>query len=130
MRENQNADELRHRRRADQGGEGRLIAEFRRERLATDRELNQAHAGIILTERGERVLAEFPADLQRNAAASLDRLGVEIHSGTCARAIEEGLMHLVGGVSMGVATATAAGTAATLVADWLGVKLKHGDRWR
>ncbi len=104
------------------------IAELSREMLALDHELKDAKPRIVLVEAGERVLAEFPPDLSGNAADALRALGVEIRTGAPVDGIEEGVVHLKD-VSIPAATIIwAAGTAATPVADWLGLKPGRGGR--
>ena len=105
------------------------IAELARQMMEADHELSQAHARIILVEGGDRVLAEFPHDLSDHALASLQKLGVEVRTGTKVTAIEQGVVHVAGGEAIQAGTIMwAAGTAATPVADWLGVKPGKGGR--
>ncbi len=105
------------------------IAELGREMMIADHELSQAHARIILIEGGDRILAEFPDDLSDHAVESLQRLGVEVRTGTKVTVIEQGVVHLEGGEAIHAGTIMwAAGTTATPVAEWLGVKPGKGGR--
>jgi NADH dehydrogenase len=104
------------------------IAELCRETLALQCPAARGSARIVLVEAGDRVLAEFPPDLSRNAAGALRKLGVEIRVGTAVTAIQNGLVHL-GDETIEAATIVwTAGTEATSVADWLGVQPGHGGR--
>ena len=104
------------------------IAELTREMLALDHELSRAQPRIVLIEAGERVLAEFPEDLSDHAAASLKKLGVEVRTGTKVTSIENGVVHLDGEAIASATIIWAAGTSATPVAEWLGVKPGKGGR--
>lgn len=66
------------------------IAELARTALARDfRHINPASARIILIEAGPRILATFPEDLAQNAMRSLQRLGVEVRTGSRVQKIDE-----------------------------------------
>ncbi len=104
------------------------IAELTREMLASDHELSQAQPRIVLIEAGERVLAEFPDDLSDHAAASLKKLGVEVRTGAKVTSIENGVVHLEGEAIPSATIIWAAGTSATPVAEWLGIKPGKGGR--
>ncbi len=104
------------------------IAELSRETLAQDHELSQVTPRIILVEAGPRVLAEFAHDLSDRAAADLTRLGVEIRTGVKVTGMEAGVVHLEGESLRAGTVIWAAGTAATPVAQWLGVKPDRGGR--
>ena len=104
------------------------IAELAREMLHLERALSQEHPRVILVDAGDRVLAEFPPDLSRSAAAQLRNLAVEIRTGAKVTGMDHGVVHL-GDESIEAATIIwSAGNQATPVADWLGVKpAKHGQ---
>lgn len=104
------------------------IAELSREVLASDHELSQATLRIMLVEAGSRVLAEFPEDLSDNAAAALRQLGVTIQLGSKVTAIKEGVVELETGSIPAATIIWTAGTSATPVAAWLGVKPAKGNR--
>ena len=104
------------------------IAELSREMLVLDHGLSQSKPRIVLVEAGERVLAEFPPDLSDSARRSLEQLEVEVRTGTKVTAIESGVVEL-GDERIEAATIVwSAGTAATPVAEWLGVKSAKGGR--
>ena len=99
------------------------LAELSRLTLARDfRHIHPADARIILCDAGPRVLASFPPRLSAYAARRLQALGVELLLNTPVKDVR------ADGVTAGdtvIAARTvfwAAGTQATPVADWLGVK--------
>ena len=104
------------------------IAELSRETLAQDHELSQVTPRIILIEAGKRVLETFPEDLSANAARALRALGVEIRTGTKVTGMQDGVVQLEHGSIAAATIVWAAGTMATPVAEWLGVKPGHGGR--
>ena len=104
------------------------IAELARDLLAHDYDMPGAGARIILVEAGSRVLPEFTPDLSDKGAAALRDLGVEIRSGTRVTGIEDGVVHVHDGTIAAGTIVWTAGTAATPVAKWLGVKPGHGGR--
>ena len=104
------------------------IAELSRETLAQDHELSQVTPRIVLAEAGPRVLAEFADDLSDRAAADLKRLGVEIRTGLRVTGMEAGLVHFEAESIAAGTVIWAAGTAATPVAEWLGVKPDRGGK--
>ncbi len=104
------------------------IAELSRETLAQDHELSQVTPRIILIEAGERVLETFPEDLSSDAARALQALGVEIRTSTKVTGMQDGVVQLEHGSISAATIVWAAGTAATPVAEWLGVKPGHGGR--
>jgi len=56
------------------------IAEIARHTVSRDfRNYDPRQARIILFERGERVLEQYPPDLSASAVRALERLGVEVH---------------------------------------------------
>lgn len=97
-----------------------LVRDFRR--------INPADARVILVEAGPRVLASFPEDLSRRAAADLAKLGVDVRTGVPVAQIDEG------GVQIGderIATKNvfwAAGVEADSVTRSLGVPLDRAGR--
>jgi NADH dehydrogenase len=104
------------------------IAELSRETLAQDHELSQVTPKIILIEAGERVLESFPEDLSADAVRALEALGVEVRTGTKVTGMRDGVVQLEHGSIPAATIVWSAGTAATPVAQWLGVKPGHGDR--
>ena len=104
------------------------IAELCRETLALECAADRGMSRIVLVEAGDRVLAEFPPDLSANAAGALRKLGVDIRVGTAVTAIDDGVVHLGDETIEAGTIVWTAGTEATSVADWLGVKPGHGGR--
>ena len=104
------------------------IAELSRTTLARDfRRIRPADARIIVCDAGPRVLAPFPARLSDYAARRLRALGIELRLDTPVEDVS------AAGVTAGgahIASRTvfwAAGTEATPVARWLGVRpARHG----
>ena len=99
------------------------LAELSRLTLARDfRHIQPADSRIVLCDAGPRVLASFPPRLSAYAARRLQALGVELRLNTPVKDVR------ADGVTAGdefIAARTvfwAAGTQATPVASWLGVK--------
>ncbi len=104
------------------------IAELARDLLAHDYAMGQRRARIVLVEAGPRILDAFAPDLSEDAAKALTGLGIEIRTGTRVTGIETGLVHLHDESIAAGTVIWAAGTDATPVAKWLGVKPGHGGR--
>ena len=104
------------------------IAELAGDVLRRDFDLPEARARIVLVEAGPRVLSAFPPDLSRYAARALRHLGVEIIAGTEVTAISPGEVHVGDRAIAAASVIWTAGTQATPVAVWLGVKPAHGGR--
>ncbi len=104
------------------------IAELTRQMLARDYHSNPAQARIVLIEAGPRLLAEFPPDLSDAACRALATLGVEIRTGARVTGIEAGKVQLHDETIAAETVIWTAGTAATPVAEWLGVKPGRGGR--
>ena len=104
------------------------IAELSRTTLARDfRRIRPADARIILCDAGPRVLASFPKRLSNYAARGLQSLGIELRLNTQVEDVRaDGVT--AGGQTIASRTVFwAAGTEATPVASWLGVKpARHG----
>lgn len=104
------------------------IAELARDVLSHDYDMGRSQARVVLIEAGTRVLEAFAPDLSDDAARALGELGVEIRTGTRVTGIEAGLVRL-GDQTLAAGTVVwTAGTEATPVAEWLGVKPGHGGR--
>lgn len=93
------------------------IAELARKTLSHDfRNINPAHAKIILVDGQDRMLSNLTPKLSRKAESSLRRLGVELKIGTTVTAVHETSVDIVtGGASSAIRTRTilwAAGVAA------------------
>ncbi|MGL5002887.1 MAG: NAD(P)/FAD-dependent oxidoreductase, partial [Casimicrobium sp.] len=66
------------------------LAEIARHTLKREfRHIDPASAKVRLVEGGARVLASFPESLSQKARAQLERLGVDVHTGTPVSAINE-----------------------------------------
>jgi len=67
------------------------LAEIARHTLRQDfRNIDPTHARIVMVEGSDRILPAFPASLSRKARRSLERLGVEVRTGTLVTDISEG----------------------------------------
>ena len=92
------------------------------------RRIRPGAARVLLYEGGPVLLAGFPAALSRYARARLERMRVEVHTGTAVADVD------ASGVTIGTERVVSAnvfwcaGVAATPAAAWLGVKAgKHGS---
>jgi NADH dehydrogenase len=66
------------------------LAEIARETLQNEfHSINPSDARIILVQSGERILPTYPADLSAQAAAALEKLGVEIRTGLRVTDVQE-----------------------------------------
>ena len=92
------------------------------------RHIDPASAKVRLIEAGPRVLSSFPESLSEKARAQLQRLGVEVVTGTPVDAIgDEGIR--LGGTFVPARTVIwAAGVAASPLAHSLGVELDRAGR--
>ena len=98
------------------------IAELAHSTLARDfRHIRTRSARIVLCEGGPSLLAGFPPHLSAYARRKLERLGVEVATGTPVESVDrEGV--LAGGRRIRAANVLwCAGTKATPIAVWLGV---------
>ena len=121
--------DVRHRGRGcERGRAGRVDRELADATLRRDfRRIQPAQARVLLYEGGPGLLAGFADKLSRYAQARLERLGVEVHTGSSVETIDAaGVM--VGGQRIESANVFwCAGVAATPAAGWLGVTAgKHG----
>ncbi len=65
------------------------IAEIARHTVSMDfRHFDPRQARVILLERGERILEQYPRDLSAAAQRALEHLGVEVHTGTGATDVQ------------------------------------------
>jgi NADH dehydrogenase len=105
------------------------LAEIAKQTLAQDfRHFDPRAARILLIEAGPSILATFPEPLRKAARRDLERLGVEVRTGTAVTRIAP---HLVdaGGVTIEAATVLwAAGVAASPLGATLGVPLDRAGR--
>jgi NADH:ubiquinone reductase (H+-translocating) len=108
------------------------LAEIARQSLRDDfRRIHPESARIVLLEGGPHLLSTFPLNLRTAARASLERLGVEVRTGSAVTGID------ADGVTVGDARDTpiraqtviwAAGVAASPLAASLGVPLDRAGR--
>jgi NADH dehydrogenase len=105
------------------------LAEIARQTLAQDfRHFNPRAARIILIEAGPTILSAFPAPLREAAHRDLERLGVEVRTGTAVTQIGPERVE-AGGETIEPATVLwAAGVAASPLAATLGVPLDRAGR--
>jgi NADH:ubiquinone reductase (H+-translocating) len=107
------------------------LAEIARHTLARDfRRIDPRGARVMLIEAGPRVLSAFSEDLSAKARRQLEKLGVEVHTGTPVSEI--GADHLVvGGKRVAARTILwAAGVAASPLGRQLGAELDRAGRVR
>ena len=105
------------------------LAEIARHTLRAEfRRIDSRSARVLLLEAGARVLSTFPETLSAKARAQLERLGVEVRTGTAVAAIDgDGV--LLGDERIAARTVLwAAGVAASPLARTLGVPLDRAGR--
>jgi NADH dehydrogenase len=96
------------------------IAEVARHALPPDfRNVDPAKARILLVEGGERLLSHFPGRLSAYAAASLEKMGVEVRTGSPVTDIDAAGVTLDGERIPAGAVIWAAGVKASPAARWL-----------
>ena len=105
------------------------IGEISRHALKSDfRAIDPGEARIVLVEAGPRLLPTFPPALAAKAAASLEKLGVEVRTGAAVTAIGDGFAE-IGSERLEAGTIFwAAGVAASPLARSLGVPLDRAGR--
>ena len=105
------------------------LAEIARHTLKNEfRNINPSDARVRLVEAGPRVLSSFPEDLSEKARRQLEKLGVEVSTGTAVSDINESGYRL-GDVFVPARTVVwAAGVAASPLAKSLGVPLDRAGR--
>jgi NADH dehydrogenase len=113
------------------------MAEIARHTLKHEfRRIDPADAQILLVEAGERILATYPPNLSEKAQASLERLGVVVHTKTMVTDVAaDHVLVTFGGTQERIPTQMvvwAAGVAASplakMLADATGAKLDRGGR--
>ena len=105
------------------------LAEIARHTLRHEfRRIDPHAARVLLLEAGPRVLSSFPESLSEKARKQLERLGVEVHTGTPVGAIDaDGV--LLGAQRIAARTVLwSAGVAASPLAKSLGVALDRAGR--
>lgn len=107
------------------------LAEIARHTLKNEfRNIDPSHARIRLIEAGPRILSSFPADLSSAAQRQLERLGVEVSTGSAVTDINE-LGYRIGDEFVASRTVVwAAGVAASPLGRTLGVPLDRAGRVR
>ncbi len=105
------------------------LAEIARHTLKREfRRIDPREARVLLLEAGPRVLSSFPESLSAKARAQLERLGVEVRTGTPVQAIDDDGV-LLGAERIAARTVLwAAGVAASPLARSLGVELDRNGR--
>ena len=105
------------------------LAELASKVLAKDfRRINPGSARVILLEGGARVLPTFEEVLSQKAEKQLADLGVEVHTKTMVKHIDERGVHLADRVIEAGVVIWAAGVAAVPLAEKLGVPLDRSAR--
>lgn len=105
------------------------LAEIARHTLRSEfRNIDPASARVRLVEAGPRVLAAFPPDLSAKAQAQLERLGVEVLTGTPVSAIDAQGFRLGERFVPARTVVWAAGVAASPLARALDVPLDRAGR--
>lgn len=105
------------------------LAEIARHTLKNEfRNIDPAEARVRLIEAGPRVLASFPEDLSARASAQLQKLGVEVVTGTPVSDIREDGYQLGEGFVASRTVVWAAGVAASPLARALDVPLDRAGR--
>jgi NADH dehydrogenase len=105
------------------------LAEISRHALANDfRDIDPESARVILIEGGPNILGAYPEDLSLFARRSLERLGVNVWTGSVVTNVTEGKVH-VGGETIEAGTILwAAGVSASPLGAKLGVPLDRAGR--
>ncbi len=107
------------------------LAEIARHTLANEfRHIDSRKARVLLVEAGPRVLAAFTEDLSAKARAQLERLGVEVHTGSPVTEIGDGYLEFGGKRVSARSILWAAGVAASPLGKQLGVPLDRAGRVR
>src|SRR5581483_7664276 len=105
------------------------IAELARKALAKDfRHINPASARVILVEAAPRILSTFPEKLARKAQKALNRLGVEVRTGSPVESIDANGVSLDGKRIASKTVIWSAGVSASPASKWLGAETDHGGR--
>ncbi len=104
------------------------IAELAHSTLARDfRRIQPSWARIVLCEGGPNLLAGFPQHLSDYARKHLEDLGVEVKTGAQVETVDRDGVVAGGERIFSANVLWAAGTAATPVADWVGVEKGRGN---
>jgi NADH dehydrogenase len=97
------------------------VAELAKQTIASDfRHIDPRQATVLLVEAGPRILPAFPDSLSQSAQRQLERLGVEVKTGTAVVSCDAGGISLADGIRIETATIVwAAGVMASPAAKWL-----------
>ncbi|HSM10638.1 MAG TPA: NAD(P)/FAD-dependent oxidoreductase, partial [Lysobacter sp.] len=107
------------------------LAEIARHTLKNEfRNIDPSHARIRLIEAGPRILSSFPADLSSAAQRQLERLGVEVSTGSAVTDISEDGYRIGDEFVASCTVVWAAGVAASPLGRALGVPLDRAGRVR
>jgi NADH dehydrogenase len=105
------------------------LAEISRQSLARNfRHFDPGSARVVLMEAGPSLLATFPDSLRKSAQAHLERLGVDVRTGSVVTGVRDGVVETA---TEAIATATvlwAAGVAASPIGASLGVPVDRAGR--
>lgn len=105
------------------------LADIAREALIHDfRSIDPARSRVLLLEGGPRVLAAYPEDLSAKAQAQLEKLGVEVHTGTIVSGVEPGRVHAGNDVIEASVILWAAGVRASSLGTALGAATDKAGR--
>src|SRR5213593_2841352 len=106
------------------------FAELARHVLKSDfRRIDPTQARIVLIEAGPRVLAHLPPKLSASAQGQLEKLGVEVRTGTKVKNIIQGRVELENGQVIEAENIIwAAGVSASPLTNKLGVELDRAGR--
>src|SRR5713101_6617724 len=105
------------------------IAEIARHTVSQDfRRFDPRQARVVLLEGGDRVLAQYPADLSASARRALEHLGVEVRTGSVATEITDDRVCVRDETILTHTTLWAAGVAASPLGRQLGVEVDRSGR--
>jgi NADH dehydrogenase len=105
------------------------LAEIAKQSLARDfRHIDPGSARILLLEGGPSVLATFPEPLRDSAKQSLERLGVEVRTGTIVTGVSDGVVQAGAETYEAATVIWAAGVSASPLGASLNVPLDRAGR--
>ncbi|MFI5202541.1 MAG: NAD(P)/FAD-dependent oxidoreductase [Candidatus Kapaibacterium sp.] len=92
------------------------------------RNFDPTNTHVILAEAGPRILTGFPESLSHAAQNELERLGIDVRTGTRVENISANSVRMNGAEVSANTVIWAAGVAASPAGTWLGVKTDHAGR--
>jgi NADH dehydrogenase len=105
------------------------IAEIARHTVSQDfRNFDPRQTKVVLLEGGQRVLAQYPADLSAKAQRALEKLGVEVRTGAVATEVAVDHVNVGDDCIPTHTTLWAAGNAASPLGRQLGLVVDRGGR--